>query len=134
MDLAQAAADGDTHTITSLLNSKTININSQNKINGWTALHWACKRNQIPTVKLLLAHGADHTIKNFKNQTPLQVSQNPEIIKSILIPTLNSHPSLLELIIDELSENSLGRILQKLNLNSKQELLLLLVNNHNINH
>ena len=34
-----------------------VNTNSQHDINGWTALHWAAKRNHLNIVNLLCNHG-----------------------------------------------------------------------------
>jgi ankyrin repeat protein len=118
MDLLAAAADGDTHTIASILNSKSIDINFQNKVNGWTALHWACKKNQIPSIKLLLAHGAKN-IKNFKDQTPLDVAQYRKSVESLFKDT----SELLESVVEELSAESLERILKRYDLVSKNDLL-----------
>ena len=38
----ESACYGDVDIMNSLLNAG-VNVNSQNKMNGWTALHWACK-------------------------------------------------------------------------------------------
>lgn len=138
MDLLAAAAQGDTHTITSILNSKSVSVDFQNKVNGWTALHWACKRNHIPTVKLLLAHGAQ-ILYNFKNETPLDVAQDPQNLQLILKGSIMSNKSseankvdeteeLLETVINELSSSSLERILSKFHICSKQDLLIKLKN------
>ncbi|KAJ1801231.1 hypothetical protein LPJ59_000445, partial [Coemansia sp. RSA 2399] len=50
-----------------------VNIDGQNKVNGQTALHWACVRGNSDAVELLVRAGADTTIKNNKGQTPLEV-------------------------------------------------------------
>ncbi|KAI9477581.1 hypothetical protein LPJ78_000034 [Coemansia sp. RSA 989] len=55
-----------------------ININSQNKMNGWTALHWACVRGNIEVVGALIRAGAQTDIKNNKGQTPLDVCKSNE--------------------------------------------------------
>ncbi|KAG5886170.1 hypothetical protein JTB14_024850 [Gonioctena quinquepunctata] len=70
--LREAACIGDTEAITSLL-SQNIDINSQNSVNGWTALHWACKRGNEQISKILIENGADPNIKNFKGLTPSEV-------------------------------------------------------------
>lgn len=54
---------GDVEAVQLLL-SQNVDINSKNQVNGWTALHWACKRNNEQVVKLLMNHGADFTIVN----------------------------------------------------------------------
>ena len=40
-----------------LILSRGVNVNSQHDINGWTALHWAAKRNHLNIVNLLCNHG-----------------------------------------------------------------------------
>ena len=40
--LRESACYGDVDAISSLLKAG-VNANSANAINGWTALHWACK-------------------------------------------------------------------------------------------
>ena len=37
---------------------------------GWTALHWAAKRNHLNIVNKLLNHGADRSIKTNKGELP----------------------------------------------------------------
>ncbi|KAK9760213.1 hypothetical protein K7432_016016 [Basidiobolus ranarum] len=51
-----------------------VNVNSVNKINGWSPLHWASHRNQAPIVKLLLLNQADTSIKNNKGQTAMDLA------------------------------------------------------------
>ena len=51
--LREAACYGDWEAIERMIaNDKDIDINSQNKVNGWTALHWAAKRKHIIVVKV----------------------------------------------------------------------------------
>ena len=51
--LREAACYGDWEAIERMIaNDKDIDINSQNKVNGWTALHWAAKRKHIKVVKV----------------------------------------------------------------------------------
>ena len=40
--LRESACYGDVDAMTPLLQSG-VNVNSANSMNGWTALHWACK-------------------------------------------------------------------------------------------
>ncbi|WAQ96670.1 ANR40-like protein [Mya arenaria] len=54
--LRESACIGDLDQVIKLVEHDHVNVNSQNNINGWTALHWACKRNHIDIVKYLLAH------------------------------------------------------------------------------
>ncbi|KAJ2680158.1 hypothetical protein GGH99_005454 [Coemansia sp. RSA 1285] len=56
-----------------------VNINSQNKMNGWTALHWACARGNLAAAELLVRFGADTTLTNDKGQTPLDICRDDNI-------------------------------------------------------
>ncbi|XP_069189640.1 ankyrin repeat domain-containing protein 40 [Procambarus clarkii] len=78
--LREACCYGDNEAILTLV-SRGININSKHDINGWTGLHWACKRGNIETVRLLLANGADPEIENNQSQTPAQLTNNPQILQ-----------------------------------------------------
>ncbi|XP_047455020.1 B-cell lymphoma 3 protein homolog [Mugil cephalus] len=53
-------------------------VNSQS-YSGNTALHSACGRGQVDTVRLLLKSGADSSIKNNHNDTPVMVARNKKI-------------------------------------------------------
>ena len=51
--LREAACYGDWEAIGRMIaNDIDIDINSQNKVNGWTALHWAAKRKHIKVVEV----------------------------------------------------------------------------------
>ena len=64
--LREAACYGDWETIERMItNDKDIEINSQNKVNGWTALHWAAKRKHIKVVKV--RNIVSHDSWNFSN-------------------------------------------------------------------
>eukprot|EP00730_Choanoeca_flexa_P015698 TRINITY_DN7268_c0_g1_i1.p1 TRINITY_DN7268_c0_g1~~TRINITY_DN7268_c0_g1_i1.p1 ORF type:complete len:139 (+),score=8.24 TRINITY_DN7268_c0_g1_i1:135-551(+) len=56
--LREAACAGDWEAVTSLLHAG-VNPNDQNKVNGWTAMHWAAKRGHAKTLQILLANGGD---------------------------------------------------------------------------
>ena len=49
-------------------------------MNGWTALHWACKRNHLPVVHILLNGGANANLANDKGQLPANLATEPEIL------------------------------------------------------
>ena len=51
-----------------------MNTNSQHDINGWTALHWAAKRNHLNIVNLLCNHGADKNIATNKGEVAAQLT------------------------------------------------------------
>nr|XP_023027255.1 ankyrin repeat domain-containing protein 40-like [Leptinotarsa decemlineata]XP_023027256.1 ankyrin repeat domain-containing protein 40-like [Leptinotarsa decemlineata]XP_023027257.1 ankyrin repeat domain-containing protein 40-like [Leptinotarsa decemlineata] len=70
--LREAACVGDSEAVINLL-TQNIDINSQNSVNGWTALHWACKRGNDDIAKILIENGADQSIRNFKGLTPSEV-------------------------------------------------------------
>ncbi|XP_044064689.1 B-cell lymphoma 3 protein homolog [Siniperca chuatsi] len=53
-------------------------VNSQS-YSGNTALHSACGRGQVDTVRLLLKSGADSSLKNNHNDTPVMVAKNKKI-------------------------------------------------------
>ena len=61
-----------------------VDVNSQNKVNGWTALHWAAKRNHKHVVSYLLQNGAKPTIQSFKNELAADVTQSEEIKRLLL--------------------------------------------------
>ena len=60
--LREAASYGDLEAIRALIDSGRAEVNNRNKVNGWTALHWAAKRNHLNAVEELLAKGADKTL------------------------------------------------------------------------
>ncbi|KAL7860365.1 hypothetical protein AOLI_G00167140 [Acnodon oligacanthus] len=76
--LREASAIGDIDEVRTLVESG-VNINSQNEINGWTCLHWACKRNHKHIVAYLLNSGADKEILTAKDELAVQLTSKPEI-------------------------------------------------------
>ncbi|KAJ8005262.1 hypothetical protein DPEC_G00144810 [Dallia pectoralis] len=54
------------------------NVNGQS-YSGNTALHSACGRGQVDTVRLLLKNRADSSMKNYHNDTPAMVSKNKRV-------------------------------------------------------
>jgi len=65
--LREAACFGDIEGVKELI-SRGVNTNSQHDINGWTALHWAAKRNHLNIVNLLCNHGADKSVPTNKGE------------------------------------------------------------------
>ncbi|KAL0080775.1 hypothetical protein J3Q64DRAFT_1706063 [Phycomyces blakesleeanus] len=63
-----------------------VNINSQNKINGWTALHWAAHRGHENVVRLLLSNGANPNIETSKGQKAYVLAQKYPDIAALLKP------------------------------------------------
>ncbi|XP_068510815.1 ankyrin repeat domain-containing protein 40 isoform X1 [Anas acuta] len=80
--LREAAALGDTEEVGRLL-GLGVDPNSQNEVNGWTCLHWACKRNHAPVVAYLLHSGADKEILTKKGERPVQLTSKREIRKML---------------------------------------------------
>ncbi|XP_077415338.1 ankyrin repeat domain-containing protein 40 [Vanacampus margaritifer] len=76
--LREASAIGDIDEVRTLVESG-VNVNSQNEINGWTCLHWACKRNHKQIVSYLLSCGADKDILTAKDELASQLTSKPEI-------------------------------------------------------
>ncbi|KAB0793168.1 hypothetical protein PPYR_12788 [Photinus pyralis] len=82
--LREAACTGDTEALQSLI-AQNIDINSQNVVNGWTALHWACKRGNEEIARILINSGADPTVENFKGETPDAVCSSSSIFNLLNI-------------------------------------------------
>ncbi|XP_055982836.1 ankyrin repeat domain-containing protein 40 [Sorex fumeus] len=78
--LREAAALGDIREVQKLVESG-VDVNSQNEVNGWTCLHWACKRNHGQVVSYLLKSGADKDILTTKGEMPVQLTSRREIRK-----------------------------------------------------
>nr|XP_056710985.1 ankyrin repeat domain-containing protein 40-like [Euleptes europaea] len=76
--LREAAALGDVEEVERLVGFG-VNVNSQNEINGWTCLHWACKRNHAQVVSYLLSAGADKEILTVKEERPAHLTSKREI-------------------------------------------------------
>lgn len=57
---------------------KACDVNSQS-YSGNTALHSACGRGQVDTVRMLLKSGADSSLKNYHNDTPVMVAKNKKV-------------------------------------------------------
>ncbi|KAM6376928.1 ankyrin repeat domain-containing protein 40 isoform 2-T2 [Pluvialis apricaria] len=80
--LREAAALGDAEEVRRLV-ELGVSLNSQNEVNGWTCLHWACKRNHAPVVAYLLHAGADKEILTKKGERPAQLTSKREIRKML---------------------------------------------------
>jgi uncharacterized protein len=57
-----------------VLTAHGIAINTQGPYNGYTALHDAVWQNNLGTAQVILAGGADATIRSNKGQTPLELA------------------------------------------------------------
>ncbi|PIS01372.1 MAG: hypothetical protein COT84_02675 [Chlamydiae bacterium CG10_big_fil_rev_8_21_14_0_10_35_9] len=69
--LREACQKGYIRLIEKILSYHDININAHEPIYGLTAIHQAVFSESLEIVKLLLAHGADINIKDWRNETPL---------------------------------------------------------------
>ncbi|CAF1298749.1 unnamed protein product [Adineta steineri] len=89
--LREFACNGDIHQIQSLLTNKpNLNINSQNAMNGWTALHWAAKRNHSHVVQYLLENGANKDIQANDKSTPAHLCNN-DVLRKVLESTTSDN-------------------------------------------
>ncbi|KAG9071425.1 hypothetical protein KI688_005637 [Linnemannia hyalina] len=77
-DLHEMAAIGNLKAVLHYCQSG-VNINAQNTMNGWTALHWASHRGHEPVVRALLMRGASKTVQNIKGETPGNLAKKPDI-------------------------------------------------------
>eukprot|EP00056_Hartaetosiga_gracilis_P010768 m.160387 g.160387 ORF g.160387 m.160387 type:complete len:210 (+) comp13384_c0_seq1:88-717(+) len=66
--LMEAACLGDYDTVYALVHGG-VNPNTANAMNGWTPLHWACKRGRRKIITFLLENGADASLKTKKGET-----------------------------------------------------------------
>jgi len=80
--LREASCFGDIDGVKELL-AHGVNVNAQHEINGWTALHWAAKRNHLNIVNLLCNHGADKNIPTNKGEVAAQLT-GEGVIKVLL--------------------------------------------------
>jgi ankyrin repeat protein len=76
--LRETACLGDVDKVGVLVGAG-VDINSQNGVNGWTALHWAAKRSHKHVVSFLLQSGANPTIRSHKNELAANVTQSEKI-------------------------------------------------------
>ncbi|EDV28293.1 uncharacterized protein TRIADDRAFT_53777 [Trichoplax adhaerens] len=76
--LRECACLGEKDTV-QLLVQRGVNINSQHKINGWTALHWAACRGHNDIVAYLLSEGAEPSLLTKSGETAAQLSSSEEI-------------------------------------------------------
>nr|XP_026691734.1 ankyrin repeat domain-containing protein 40-like [Ciona intestinalis] len=77
--LRECCSLGDVTKVQILINSG-VNVNSQNPVNGWTALHWAAKRNHCDVIKLLLENGANKEMLNKDGKSPRELTTNPDVL------------------------------------------------------
>lgn len=85
----EASCNGDIESLNKFLEVFAVDINCANKVNGWTALHWACKRNHISVVEFLLQKGVNKEILTSKGEKAVDLTTSEDIIK-LLGSTQNS--------------------------------------------
>ncbi|XP_022336709.2 uncharacterized protein LOC111132656 isoform X3 [Crassostrea virginica] len=84
-----AARDGDYDRIETFLLRRSdviVSIDVKDKRTGNTPLIWAAKRGHTKIVQLLLKHGADITLRNYENQTAVEVASAG--IRTILLDSV----------------------------------------------
>jgi len=77
--LRELCSIGDLDLLRKFIEQHNPDINSQNKMNGWTALHWACKRNLPSVAKFLIDKGASNEITNKDGKKPSFYTTTDEI-------------------------------------------------------
>ena len=99
--LREAACYGDIDAVHKLL-AQGADVNGQHLINGWTALHWAAKRNNLQCVELLLSKGADKMIYTSKGELAAHLTTNKNVLQTLGYSSANkarrdrvrSHPTI----------------------------------------
>ena len=76
--LRENCCNGYSHEVLKCIESGAV-VNSRNKVNGWTALHWAAKRDHDNIVLILLKHGANPKIENHKGEFPIDLTSREDI-------------------------------------------------------
>ncbi|KAJ1658383.1 Ankyrin repeat domain-containing protein 40 [Dispira simplex] len=90
--LREYSALGNARAVRLLLNAG-VDVNSTNAVNGWTALHWACRRNQPIIVDILLnVGGADPTVRNRNGQVARDLTSDG-VIRQMLDDYAEKHPT-----------------------------------------
>lgn len=73
-ELREAACVADLEHLKKLID-EGVDVNSKNKINQWTALHWAKSRGNVMVAELLVAAGASLHAVNSEGKTPAEVAK-----------------------------------------------------------
>ncbi|XP_042305871.1 ankyrin repeat domain-containing protein 40-like isoform X2 [Sceloporus undulatus] len=76
--LREAAALGDLEEVQALV-GQGAQVDAPNEVNGWTCLHWACKRNHIEVVAYLLDSGANKEIFTVNGELAAHLTSKKEI-------------------------------------------------------
>ncbi|TPX34519.1 hypothetical protein SmJEL517_g02848 [Synchytrium microbalum] len=78
--LREAAASGNAKAAIHYIQNG-VKVNAQNRMNQWTALHWASHRGYAQICTILLQNGADATLANLKGQTAADLAKNADVRK-----------------------------------------------------
>ena len=88
-----AVLRGDNHRMVEILLNRGALNNCKNRDED-TALHLACRRDDVKTVKVLDLHGADWEAVNIFRQTPLSIVKNlgslSEVYSKVLLKKHNT--------------------------------------------
>ncbi|KAI8901389.1 hypothetical protein BC833DRAFT_617668 [Globomyces pollinis-pini] len=96
-ELREACAVGNVKAVQFYLDNN-YDPNGQNKVNGWTGLHWAYSRGNKEVVDLLLRNGANPKILNAKGQRPDELNKNVSESKpTTFVPNYLAAPDLSKL-------------------------------------
>ena len=122
--LIQASVMGYAST-TKLLLDRGCAVNAVDN-HGYTALHWACWFDNTECVKELLAHGADTSIKNNYNETPLDLAKERNyqaVIDLLMEHTKRSQQALTNSIEDASNAitSEVSRLLKELDLDKEEK-------------
>lgn len=82
--LREACATGNIKAVEYYL-SQGVNVNSANKVNGFTPLHWANSRGHDDIIAMLIMNGADPTLKDSKGRLPGDI-YNPKPFQNVPKP------------------------------------------------
>ncbi|KAJ3150045.1 Ankyrin repeat domain-containing protein 40 [Geranomyces michiganensis] len=93
--LRESAALGQADKVLFYLQTAGVNVNAQNAVNGWSALHWAAQRGNAEVVSLLLSNGADEGLKNSKGQTAAELAKRDEV-RALFVNVPPSPPKVAE--------------------------------------
>jgi hypothetical protein len=74
---------------------KGVDVNDQNKTNGFTGLHWAYQRGHDELVTLLLKNGASNELLDSKNRKPSELQKGVAPLK--IVPNYLQNPETFKL-------------------------------------